>query len=134
MNFLLTEKHIRREGEKDPSRQILCKVSLTYQNFLIPVINKPMMITKTNATLIDHILLTNDFVNTDGRSTGIVKRDVSDLFPVFSATSAQYFNNIQNKTTIRKAGINEKFKHKLIKVLNEVNWKHLYSNRYSSIL
>ena len=30
---------------------------LTFQNFLIPLINKLTTITKTNATLIDHILL-----------------------------------------------------------------------------
>ena len=45
-------------------------VNLTFQNFLIPVINKSTRVTKTNATLIDHIQ-TNDFVNTDS-STGIV--------------------------------------------------------------
>ena len=49
-------------------------LNLTFQNFLIPVINKLTRITKTNATLIDHIL-TNDFVNTNS-STGIVKSDI----------------------------------------------------------
>ena len=36
-------------------------LNLTFQNFLIPVINKPTRITKTKATLTDHIL-TNDYV------------------------------------------------------------------------
>ena len=67
-------------------------LNLTFQNFLIPVINKPTRITKTNATLIDHIL-TNDFVNTDS-STGIVKIDILDHFPIFFITSVQFFNNI----------------------------------------
>ena len=52
------------------NRKVKYYLNLTFQNFLIPAINKPTRITKTNATLIDHIL-TNDFVNTDS-STGIV--------------------------------------------------------------
>ena len=51
-------------------RKVKYYLNLTFQNFLIPAINKPTRITKTNATLIDHIL-TNDFVNTDS-STGSV--------------------------------------------------------------
>ena len=47
-------------------------VNLTFQNFLIPVKNKAARVTKTKATLIDHIA-TNDLVNTNS-STGIVKR------------------------------------------------------------
>ena len=100
-------------------------LNLTFLNFPIPVINKPTRITKTNATLIDHIL-TNDFVNT-GSSTDIVKIDIADHFPNRLIRSAQFFNNIQNKTTIRKREINEKSKQYIMKILNEVNWKHLYS-------
>ena len=100
-------------------------LNLTFQNFLIPVINKPTRITKTNATLIDHIL-TNDFVNTDS-SASIVKSNISDHFPIFLITSAQFFNNIQNKTTIRKGELNRKSKHYFMEILNEVNWKHLCS-------
>ena len=58
-------------------------------------INKPTRVTKANATLIDHIL-TNDFLDT-ASSTGIVKSDISDHFPIFLITSAQYRDNIQNK-------------------------------------
>ena len=91
----------------------------------MPAINKPTRTAKTNATLIDDIL-TNDFVNT-GRSRGIVKIDISDHFPIFLITSAQFFNNIQNKTTIRKGELNKKSKHYFMEILNEVNWKHLCS-------
>ena len=100
-------------------------LNLTFQNFLIPLINKPTRITKANATLIDHIL-TNDFLDT-ASSTGIVKSDISDHFPIFLITSAQYLDNIQNKTTIRKREINEKSRQYFMEILNEVNWKHLYS-------
>ena len=99
-------------------------LNLTFQNFLIPLINKPTRITKANATLIDHIL-TNDFLNTSS-STGIVKSDISDDFPIFLITSVQFLGNIQNKTTIRKREISEKSRQYFMEILNEVNWKHLY--------
>ena len=41
-------------------------------------------------------------------------------------TSAQFLNNIQNKTTIREREKNKISKQYFTKVLNEVNWKHLY--------
>ena len=81
--------------------------------------------TKAKATLIDHIL-TNDFLNT-ASSTVIVKNDISDHFPIFLITSTQYLDNIQNKTTIRKREINKKSCQYFMEILNEVNWKHLYS-------
>ena len=63
------------------STKVKSYLNLTFQNFLIRVINKPTRITKTNGTLIDHIL-TNDFVNTNN-SIGIVKSEISDHFPIF---------------------------------------------------
>ena len=100
-------------------------LNLTFQNFLIPVINKPTRITKTNATLIDHIL-TNNFFNSNS-FTGIVKTDISDHFPIFLLTSEQVCNNSQKKTTIRKREITEKSKQYFAELLNEVNWKQLYT-------
>ena len=88
-------------------------------------INKPTRVTKANATLVDHIL-TNVFLDT-ASSTGIVKSGISDHFPNFLITSAQYRDNIQNKTTIRKREINKKSRQYFMEILNEVNWKHLYS-------
>ena len=46
-----------------------------------------------------------------------------DHFPIFLITSAQFPNNIQNKTTFRKRN-EQKSKQQ---ILNELNWKHLYS-------
>ena len=98
---------------------------LTFKNFLIPLMNKPTRIPKANATLIHHIA-TNNSLNTYS-STGIVKSGISDHFPIFLITSAQYLHNIQNKTTIRKREINEKSRQYFTEILNKVNWKHLYS-------
>ena len=86
--------------------------------------------TKAKATLIDHIL-TNDFLNT-ASSTVIVKNDISDHFPIFLITSTQYLDNIQNKTTIRKRDIKEKCQQYFMEILDEVNWKYLYSLTYTN--
>ena len=48
---------------------------------LISVINKPTRVCKQSMTCIDHIY-TNSFVNQD-LTTGIIKTDISDHFPVF---------------------------------------------------
>ena len=48
--------------------------------------------TKANATLIDHIL-TNDFLDT-ASSTGTVKSDILDHFPIFLITSVQYLYSL----------------------------------------
>ena len=82
------------------------------------VINKPTKKTKTKATVTNHVQ-TNDFLNTDS-SMSIVKSDISDHFRIFLVTSAQIFNNIHNKTTIRKMETNEKSKHYFMNILNEI--------------
>ena len=68
-------------------------LNLSFQNFLIPLINKSTRVTKANATL------TNDFLDT-ASSTGIVKSGISHHFLIFLITSAQYFENIQNETNV----------------------------------
>ena len=54
-------------------------LNIVFQNLLISMINKPIRVSKSNATIIDHIL-TNSFLNTDC-FTGIIKTDISDHFP-----------------------------------------------------
>ena len=56
-------------------------LNIVFQNLLIPMICKPTRASKSNATIIDHIL-TNSFLNTDC-FTGIIKIDISDHFPIF---------------------------------------------------
>ena len=48
-------------------------LNLTFQNFLIPLINKPIRVTKANATLIVHIL-TIDFLDTGVDIYGYCKK------------------------------------------------------------
>ena len=57
--------------------------NIVFQNLLIMVlmINKSTEVSKSNATIIDHIL-TNLFLNTDC-FTSIIKTDIFDHFPIF---------------------------------------------------
>ena len=59
-------------------------VNFAFSNSLIALINKPTRATKTNATIIDHIL-TNTFLNKQIK-TGILKTKISDHFPIFLVT------------------------------------------------
>ena len=47
----------------------------------MPVINKPIHVTKNTAIAIDHILIIS--VTTTKFKTGIIKSDISDHFPIF---------------------------------------------------
>ena len=59
-------------------------VNFAFQNSLIPLVNKPTRITRTNATAIDDIL-TNSFLNKE-IETGIINTEVSKHFPIFLIT------------------------------------------------
>ena len=54
--------------------------NLSYENNMIPIINKPTRVTRKTATAIDHII-TNCFVGINFK-TAIFKRDISDHFPI----------------------------------------------------
>ena len=62
---------------------------ISSHNF-IPLVNKPTRVSKYKATLIDHIL-TNTFIN-NNYTTGILKTDISDHFPVFFITQTELKN------------------------------------------
>ena len=66
-----------------------------FQNGSIPVINKPTRVTNKSITCIDHIYI-NSFFNHD-ISSGIIKTDISDHFPVFIID-----NDINLKLTSRE--------------------------------
>ena len=55
--------------------------NFAFQNSILPVINRPTTVTKTNATVIDQIL-TNSVIDSPLHS-GIIKTDISDHFAVF---------------------------------------------------
>ena len=54
---------------------------IMFRHGLIPTINKPVRVTRSTATTIDHII-TNSVRNAEFK-THIVKTDISDHFPIF---------------------------------------------------
>ena len=75
-------------------------LNLTFQNFLVPAINKPTKTTKTCATLTDHILA-NDLVNTDS-FTGLVKDDISGLFQSFGKRVSNFSTTSKIRQLLEK--------------------------------
>ena len=71
-------------------------LNIVFENLLIPIVIKPTRVSKPNATIIDHIL-TNSFLNTNC-STGIIKIDISDHFPIFSISNEKVSENTKHIT------------------------------------
>ena len=69
-------------------------LNIVFQKLLIPMINKTTRVSKSNATIIDHIL-TNSFLNTDF-SSGIIKIDISDRFPIFLISNEKISENTKH--------------------------------------
>ena len=99
-------------------------LNIVFQNLLIRMINKPTRVSKSNATIIDHIL-TNSFLNTDC-SAGIIKIDIFDHFPMFNISTEKISENARN-ITIQKKVINEQSILYFKEILHEVDCTHLYT-------
>ena len=56
-------------------------LDMMFGHSMMPVINKPTRVTKNTTTAIDHIF--DNSVTTTKFKTGIIKSDISDLFPIF---------------------------------------------------
>ena len=93
--------------------------NLAFQNSIFPVINRPRRVTKTSATIIDHIL-TNAIIDSPLHS-GIVRTDISDHFAVFCLLKTNFeqsnIKNIVIKRDINEASI-EHFKF----LFNSIDW------------
>ena len=69
--------------------------NLAFQNSIFPVINRPTRVTKTSATIIEHIL-TNSIIDSPLHS-GIMKTDISDHFAVLCLLKTNFEqSNIRN--------------------------------------
>ena len=73
-------------------------VNLIFQHSLVPIVNKPTRVTKSNATLIDYII-TNSFTGRENL-TGILKTDISDHFPIFNISMKHGRDSNDKKVTI----------------------------------
>ena len=80
-------------------------VNFAFQNSLVPLINKPTRVNRTNATAIEYIL-TNAFINKQ-IETCIIKTKISDHFPIFLFLFFSYIfcisitsSELKNKRTL----------------------------------
>ena len=56
--------------------------NLVFQDGVFPILNRPTRVTKSSATIIDHVL-TNTIIDSEVRSD-IIKTNISDHFVVFA--------------------------------------------------
>ena len=93
--------------------------NFVFQSGIFPVINIPTRATKSNATIIDHIL-TKTLIDLHIQS-GIIKTDISDHFAVFSLLKTNLeLTNI--KKTIIKKDINEGSMKYFKTIFNNTDW------------
>ena len=95
-------------------------VNFFFQNNYIPIISKPTRISKTNATIINHIN-TNNFPETDLK-TGILKSDISDYFPVFLISKTTEADKHSAETFVKRRNINSEALQEFKQILSLVDW------------
>ena len=74
--------------------------NLIFQNGIFPLINRPTRVTKSSATIIDHVL-TNTIIDSEVQS-GIIKIDISDHFAVFALMKTSLVQPNIKKTFIKQ--------------------------------
>ena len=72
---------------------------------MFPVITRPTRVTRHSSTVIDHIL--TNAILTKNISSGIVKMDISDHFPIFSYLDEEIILHRKGEETIFKRKIND---------------------------
>ena len=82
------------------------------------VINRPLRITKTSATVIDHIL-TNTILDFEAKH-GIIKNDISNHFGIFGALSATLERKKNNEYVMRRDVTESSAKN--LELISTVDW------------
>ena len=101
-------------------------LNLIFARNFIPLINKPTRISKHNTTIIDHIL-TNTFIN-ENYSSGVIKTDISDHFPVFFAIENDDVLRTKKSVFVFKRDINELRLREFNESLLRVKWTNVLEN------
>ena len=97
----------------------------SFQNYFVPLINRPTRVTRKSATCIDHIL-TNSFIDSEIEA-GIFKNDMSVHFPVICNVKTNVSTN-SDKTIIYKRTFNEEFVDDFKYLLNHVDWNYIINS------
>ena len=98
-------------------------LNLLFQKNFISVINEPTRVSRSNATIIDHIN-TNHFLNNNMHS-GIVTAVISDHFPIFLISKDLMLDSSNEPIHITKQEINYKSVAYFKTLLSIVDWKHV---------
>ena len=93
--------------------------NLAFENGVVPVINRPTRITKTNETAIDHIL-TNTILDFEVHS-GIIKNDISDHFGIICVLKTDLERKSNNEYFLQR-DISESNVKKFKALMNTVDW------------
>ena len=93
--------------------------NLIFQNGIFPLINRPTRVTKSSATIIDHVL-TNTIIDSEVQ-IGIIKTDISNHFAVFVLIKTSLVQPNIKKTFIER-DINENSIKYFKSILNSVDW------------
>ena len=95
-----------------------------YRYNMIPTINKPTRVGKNSATAIDHIIA-NCILDCQFK-TAILKRDVTDHFPIAMALKAdEPFHQSQKVQNVHKRNYDEKAIESFKQRLWEIDWAEL---------
>ena len=92
---------------------------LIFQNGIFPLINRATRVTKSSATIIDHVL-TNTMIDSEVQS-GITKTDISDHFAVFALMRTSLVQPNIKKTFIKRDINGHSIKY-FKSILNSVDW------------
>ena len=95
---------------KNKNEKVMKFLDWTFEYGLVPVINKPTRVTKNTATTINHITANSLLQRT--MSTGIIKLDISDHFPIFLIAETERRMTPEGKVQITIRLINNKSKEK----------------------
>ena len=100
-------------------------LELIYSNSMLPTIYKPTRITETSATIIDNILINNEYII---QST-ILVTDISDHLPTILSTNLDVVSSKERVTkfTYKRNHCNNNIR-KLRQRLSDVNWQETLSN------
>ena len=93
--------------------------NFVFQNGIFPVMKRPTRVTKSSATVIDHIL-TNTIIDSHIQS-GIIKTDINDHFAIFSLIKTN-LEQTNIKKTIIKRDINEDSMKYFKIIFNSTDW------------
>ena len=96
-----------------------------FSNGFIPLINKPTRVTTETNSIIDHIF-SNCFFENDVTS-GIIKSDISDHFPIFFSSKTIKIDMLPKKTVLHKRIFTQQKLIEFRQFLERTDWTNIFN-------